>query len=243
MNKLLTEQGKKFIRGVASNKKNNLLKKSDGVFPQVDSNISYSQIEFGENLIKWFDEYSSHYGLDANIIASQCYGESKFRAGVYNNYKGHINAMGITQFVLQTLNDRLFIHRDKNFISQSDVDKLVGDIGLVANKRLGITEIPQNARPDVLKNIANNPDIMIKLQCNYMYDIQKFNDGLASSTLFIYNRGGYGRKNSSYGEAIKKCKIPITEGIGYVDTIFKRLNDNFGYNLVLTKNVSPFGNL
>lgn len=235
MGKVLTEQGKKFIRNTTSNKKNNLLKNTD---------LTYSQVEYGENLIKWFDEYSNHYGLDANIIASQCYQESAFKAGAFNkNKSGVINAMGITQFVLMTLNDRLFLNRDKDFITQSDVDKIVGDIELVADKKSSKMFIPPNERVSVLKNIANNPDIMIKLQCNYMFYIQKYNDGLASSSLFIYNRGGSGRKNGSYGDAIKKCKIPTTEGTDYVNNVFERLNNNFGYNLILNKNVSPFGNL
>jgi len=233
MGKVLTDAGKAFIRKIASASGDKLI---------LDSGITYSQKEYGENLIKWFDEYSSFYGLDANIIAAQCYAESGYKVKVFSKYKGNINAMGISQFVLLTLNERLFTRRDKNLITDEDVKAIVGDIELIYDKRFNTAVLPGSERKKILDNVGKNPNIMIKLQCNYMSQIGDFNKGLASTSLFVYNRGGYGRKHENYGEAIKKCKIDITEGVNYVDKIFNNLNKNFGYTLNTEINVSPFTN-
>ncbi len=225
----LTAQGEAFIRKVVANGKNKLLENTD---------IKYTQKEYGENLIKWFNLYSITYKMDANIIAAQCYAESKFKAGAYNvvktkNGTKRINAMGLTQFVLLTINEIFFVNRDKYFISDSDVKSIKGDIVLEDGK------IPGSQRSTVLKNISNNPEVMIKAQYNYMYRIQKRNNGLAANALFIYNRGGIGQINKTYGEAVQKCKIDITEGINYVNSVFNYLSKYFGYEIDMTK-VSPF---
>jgi hypothetical protein len=62
--------------------------------------------------------------------------------------------------------------------------------------------------------------------------INSRNNNLAACSLFAYNRGA-SLSSTSYPDVIRKCTLPLQEGITYVNEIFKILKYNMGYNIDL----------
>lgn len=234
--KPISPQGKKFIT--------NTINKDSKLF--TGSKLKYSKQQYFDLLILWIEKYSKLYDLDANILSAQIHQESKFRPGAYNKIKatGNINAMGITQFLLITVNDVL-LGRFKNEFTSTETDLIIDKITLNSK---GF--IPSAKRPQLLENIANNPEIMIKAQAVYMKKAiaDRIKSDLASVCLYCYNRGP-GFIQETYGDTIVKYlsknldpkiqkqpitdpatyRTPPTEGTDYVKKIFDLLKSYFGY--------------
>lgn len=235
--KTLTPEGKKFIL--------TQINKSAVLFKNTE--IKDDKTAYYNNLILWIEKYSKKYDLDSNILSAQIYQESKFYSGAYNvNPKTKkINAMGITQFLLITINDVIF-GRFKSEFTQIERDAISKNI--VLNSK---GEINGSLRPTLFKNVANNPEIMIKAQAVYMRKgiADRIKSDLASVTLYGYNRGPafikenysdtvltYFNKNLDKKVYEKTPKTdpktyinPPTEGTRYVQKIFDLLKSYFGY--------------
>ncbi len=234
--KAITPQGKKFITAT--------LNKDSKLF--ANTALTYTKQQFFDSLILWIETYAKTYDLDANILSAQIHQESKFRPGAYNKIKatGNINAMGITQFLLITVNDVLLGRFKAEF---TDAER-----SLITNKIVLDSKgfIPSAKRPQLLENIANNPQIMIKAQAVYMKKAiaDRIKSDLASVCLYCYNRGP-GFIQETYGDTIVKYlnknldpkiqkkplttpptyRTPPTEGTDYVKRIFDLLKTYFGY--------------
>lgn len=280
--KKLTDTGKKFIKHVVSVQQNKLSgnKTMSGVnFSRyfevfnIPSNTNVNNFEwkmrrnsmtvdeFSNNLILWYDKYSSIYGLDANILAAQTYIESTYRIW---DFSSKINrktsepyfpaALGLTQFVPKTIKDNL------NALSNDEIDKITYGLTDTYKSEFYEDSLNPDAQlnlPILLQNLIDNPEIMIKLQSYYMNRCAILANGLASSALFGYNRGIGLISNKSYTETINNAKNfgirknnsgYYEEGVDYVFKIFSILSDKdnlsgfkgkpqgyyFGYDLGIT---------
>lgn len=149
--KLLTENGKAFIRNVGTYFTNNapfgnqsLIKGNNGTMPRSDApadkiwsaNIfivndqgetTTQQItnntELVEYLIILFDRYAIEFDVDANVIASQSFTESEYRIWVYNNARS--TASSLSQFLMSTMYDLLY---QKQWLTDAERDLLVVDM-------------------------------------------------------------------------------------------------------------------
>lgn len=245
----LTSEGKTYIKKVIN--KNITTKMLS------DSDISMSISVYYDNIMLWLEKYSKLYNLNTNILASQIDAESSYRPNVYSVYKSKktglksINAMGITQFLLGTINDVIFNDEflGKNF-NQTEKNLISKDITL--NDK-GF--VPKSSKNILLKNVSKNPEIMIKAQAVYMFYIaSRIKSDLASVCLYCYNRGPAYAKES-YSDTILTAfkrqgdpKIhesnPNTEGTRYVSKIFNTLKNKFGFidlNLSIDVTTNGFG--
>lgn len=220
------------------------------------ANIITNQ-QLGEALIEWFDKYGEIFEMDANIIAAQAYAESGYKLW---NYPLTSSASGIGQFTLDTTYAVIISNK---FSSKSEYRFTIDEIAAITKGCTGNTTdnntfsvkllIGRTNRPFVHQNICDNPEIMIKAQFNYMKYISSKCNGLASSTLFGYNRGPNLPVTPSYTQSISNAKNPERgkdyelEGIGYVYKIFNLLgkdtnpNGWFGYkHLDLTASYNSY---
>lgn len=260
--KKLTEKGKGFIRNKTSHAGNNLLtgrfnyalpyspikNNKTVVFtakPTLDGKFIVDNKGVGEAVIIWADRYGSLYELDANIVAAQMAAEG---AGVIagDTLRSYITwayspsgAIGISQFlgdsiwtIIYQINPTLKVEKR---VTTDEINKLfTGISGDIKNNPKILND--STNRIQLHQNIMNNPEIMVKLQCLLLAYIQKNNQNLASSTLFCYNRGA-NIKSTSYLDAIKKCELPVAEGLGYVNKIYGFLVDGFGYDKKILTNL------
>jgi len=206
--------------------------------PNINGGIETND-ELADALIKWYNEYSKIFNLDANILAAQAYQESKFNVWIYA--PNNSTASGISQFLAATIYDVIArnIYGEFTDTERMAITKNMINYTFVSGKTPPKTPFlidyftGRQNRSILHQNIIDNPEIMIKAQFVYMKAISKRCDKLASCTLFGYSRGlGY-VKSSSYSAAINnatgKGNSYEKEGINYVYRIFKYLYDNFGY--------------
>jgi soluble lytic murein transglycosylase-like protein len=245
----LTSEGKNYINKVVTK---NVTSKM-----LTDSGLNNNVQLYKDNVILWLEKYSKQFNLNSNILAAQIDAESSYRPNVYSIYKSKktgnksINAMGITQFLLGTINDTIFNNGflGKNF-NQTEKDLMSNDIILDAK---GF--VPKTNKNKLLINVSKNPEIMVKAQAVYMnYIGSRIKSNLASVCLYGYNRGpayvkeSYGDTVLSYFQKQADPKIyetnPITEGTRYVSKIFNTLKSKFGFtdiNLEIDINTKGFG--
>jgi len=192
--------------------------------------------ELGEALIRWYNKYAEEFQMDANIMAAQAYQESAF---IVWNYAVNSSASGISQFIASAVYD-IIMRNSRGGMSAADKQAISKNmIGYTYPAKVTqnpfLVDFPQGRqnRPILHQNIIDNPEIMIKAQFAFMKWISTRCDGLASCTLFGYNRGPGFVKSSSYSAAIASAKGEgnsyENEGIKYVYRIFKSLYENFGY--------------
>lgn len=249
----LTQDGKTFIRYIGSSTSAyGLLSGShDYPLPHASSNVySFTAIAYDHNnnlistnsqlceaLIIWFDKYCKIYDLDANIIAAQAIAESGFKIWNYSQ----TGAMGLTQFIMMTLYDILISNNYTTTpkFTESELAKIKLNVtsseyqtsyyNVKGSSNANTMAIASANRLIIHQNVINNPEIMVKAQCRLMKYIADNNNDIASSTLFLYNRGS-GYKSKSYADAISKVNnaiggIYINEGLKYVKRIFGLLAD------------------
>jgi len=238
----LKQEGINFIRNVCKNQGNKLLsgKVSDGplpycnpptspdkiwyAHPKDDSGVLITtSIALGEALIKWFNKYSEQYELNANIIAAQAYAESGY---ILWNYPLTSSASGISQFVNDAVYDIIIRNQDKTF-STDEISAITKDFTQHIPIAPKVT-IGKKNKPYLHQNICDNPQIMIKAQCSYMKIIANRCDGIASSSLFGYNRGpeySFPSYTKSITSASNHKSGYEEEGINYVYRIFNILGN------------------
>lgn len=200
--------------------------------------------ELGIALIDWFDKYGEIFQMDANIIAAQAWAESAYNIWIYPLTS---TASSISQITIDTIYE--IVVKNK-FATKLDYNFTTAEIAAITKNVTGNTQndydvsYPQGKknRPILHQNMIDNPEIMIKAQYSYMKFISNKCNGIASSTLFGYNRGPYLPVCSSYTKSInnaisKRGKGYEKEGIDYVWKIFQllgnqRYNSNgwFGYH-------------
>lgn len=267
--KQLTEKGKEFIKKTITNYGNGVFTgKNKYAVPYTTiiqgTNITSKAYDDNENqttdadkfanlVIKWTEEYSKQYGIDANIVSAQQFAESGMKPWNYSS----TGAMGFTQFVLSTVVEWVF--RGGNRFSNSEIQALSldidGDLKRVETftTSKGQSEVYNQIRVEnrtkLFQNVVDNPKIMIKAQISLMAHISNRNNKIAASTLFAYNRGS-ALTSESYVDVIVKManmfkdkaktkkygREYTKEGLGYVNNIFTLLNNKYGYDLDLSKN-------
>jgi hypothetical protein len=255
--KALNNKGKAFVKKFTDNTDNYLLKGRFKTYNLPNSTISGQQVEFsadvlvngkfllnnrelGENIIKWIDNYAKIYALDANIIAAQTSAEGSgnianvgFKRYVCFAYSPS-GAMGISQFTANTVWGMIY-RLNKTFtidkrLTTTEISALLKSLTGDKEKLEDVNSVAN--RKQLHKNLIDNPEICIKMQCMLMSYIGKNNNNLATSSLYCYNRGSE-IKSSTYLEAIKKTTLPIAEGLNYVKTIYEFLVNDFGYPVVI----------
>jgi len=208
--------------------------------------------KFADLVIKWVDQYSKQYEIDANILSAQQNQESRFLPWNYSES----GAIGFTQFTITTIVEWIF--KNKN-VTQAEIDILSngidGDLTKTStfftsnNQSQVYNQIRLDNKTKLFQNVVDNPKIMIHAQASLMTYISNRNNKIAASTLFAYNRGS-GLKSTSYSEIISKManmflnkemqkkygREYTKEGLSYVTSIFKLLNKKYGYNLDLNIN-------
>jgi len=238
--KKLNEKSKAFIASKAG-KSNSFLKGknryklpySTDTGQTFQASITYNgkqiltDADFVPVLYDLIDKYSNLYELDANIIAAQTFRESGYRIWDYSQ----TGALGLSQFTPSTIFE--IIVKNNKFSSSllkftdEEINKITNGIGKDSSSIRSTSN-----RLKLHNNIMNNPEIIIKAQCYLMNYIGSRNNNLAASALFAYNRGS-ALKSNSYPEIIRKCTLPLNEGINYVYEIFKILKNNMGYDIDL----------
>lgn len=247
----LSEFGKKFIKHVITETGDNKLS-GNKTMPNVDftkyfevynlpsttptdnfnwkSNVISDSNVFVEKMIAWYDQYAKEYEMDANILAAQCYAESKYRVWDFSVGKTKSTgskypaAFGLTQFLMMTIYGIVAKNSYNVFpkFSQDEIDNLMKNI---TEPIKSYTELN---KPILLQNIMDHPELMIKAQCRYMKYCANKSDSLASSALFGYNRGPEHISKVSYTNTINNAKNDSgyeKEGIDYVFKIFAILGD------------------
>jgi len=278
INLKITEAGKQFIRGVCSTQGNKPLSgKYDKPLPFTTPSTPTTKIwqcnikdpnsndpnkliqnssELAEAIIFWFEKYAAEYNLDANIMAAQAYVESGFVMWAYN--QNISTASGINQFIMTTVYDVIVINQRRRITSrdQEDIDKITKGLRNPSQLVSYQTGSENNGdarynRAILHQNVIDNPDVMIRAQFKYMKFISDRCSGLASTSLFAYNRGtSYAVK--TYSKAIEKAKRKGNgyekEGINYVLKTFivlgdktNKLNVKFGGDAMRVK-PNPVGN-
>jgi N-acetyl-anhydromuramyl-L-alanine amidase AmpD len=268
INLKITEEGKKFIRGVCSKGDKGLLSgKLTKPLPFSSPAVPSSKIweckikdpnsddpnkmiengnELAEAIIFWYEKYAAQYNLDANILAAQAYVESNFRMWVYN--ESISTASGICQFIMTTVYDVIVVNQRRHITSRDreDIDKITKDLrnpNLLQSYQVG-GENSGDARynrPILHQNVIDNPDVMIRAQFKYMKFISSRCNNLASTSLFVYNRG-ISFASKTYSGAIQRATRRgggyENEGINYVLKTFivlgdrtNKLNAKFGTNI------------
>ena len=219
--------------------------------PAINGGIDYpngieTNDELANALIFWYNKYGRSFKMDANIMLAQAYIESNLKVW---NYSVIGTASGVSQFVDNTF--LAVIQNKRGNFTDAELEALTtGMSGYTYQPGLKPEQIPKGPflvsispppvarynRPITHQNMIDNPEIMIKAQFDYMKYISGYCNGLASSTLFRYNRGLIRLKvTSSYTEVIDFAKAPKfgtgyeNEGIDYVYKTFKLLYEEFGY--------------
>jgi hypothetical protein len=266
--KQLTQKGKEYIRKTITNNGNKTFtgknkyavigttipQGTDIVSKAYDDsgNQTTDAAKFAELVIKWVDQYSKQYEIDANILSAQQNQESRFLPWNYSPS----GAIGFTQFTVTTIVEWIFKNKK---VSQSEIDTLSNGINgdltktstfFTSNSQSQVyNQIRLENKTKLFQNVVDNPKIMIHAQASLMAYISNRNNKIASSTLFAYNRGS-GLSSTSYTEVVSKLanmflnkekqkkygRDYTKEGLGYVSNIFKLLNKEYGYNLDLNVN-------
>ncbi len=198
--------------------------------------------ELGIALIDWYDKYGKIFQMDANIIAAQGWAESGYKIW---NYPLTSTASGIGQFTVEAVFDVIATNK---FATQPEYRFTAQEIAAITKNWSGNTSdiksfkvgypLGKRNRPYLHQNICDNPEIMIKAHYAYMKYLSGRCDGIASSSLFGYNRGpayafpSYTRSISSATNSDNYEK----EGIDYVFKIFQLLG-NKNYNKTITKSM------
>lgn len=253
VNYSLLDAGKAFIRAKCSGNGDSLLRGKNSYKlpysnatvstewvsnPSINGGISTNQ-QLGEKLIEWYNKYGNQYKIDANFLVAQTFHESAgFKVWTYSQ----TGSLGLTESIPSTIYG-IIIGKNTNIdkisnviMTQSEINAIVAgiptDIAFNSNTYKS-TEILKPYRAILHQNVINNPEIMIKAQFRYMKYLAYLTGGLASSTLFAYNRGDSFAKKS-YTDAINAAMAYDKpnwedEGIKYVHTIFNRLYTSFGY--------------
>ncbi|MFW6246609.1 MAG: N-acetylmuramoyl-L-alanine amidase [bacterium] len=239
VNLKITEEGKKFIRGICDENASLLSGNFNIPLPFSYPPVPKSKIwecnikdplsnnpnkliennsELAEALIFWFEKYADEFQLDANILAAQAYVESGFKMWAYAKSLNS-TASGVNQFLMSTTYDVIVLNLRKNKTSQDqeDIDKIIKDLRNPYNEASYKVGGENNGdarrnRPILHQNIINNPDVMIRAQFKYMKLISDRCNSIASTSLFAYNRGAYGYSAKTYTDAINKAK---RKGNGY----------------------------
>lgn len=207
-----------------------------------------NNIELAPLLIKWLNHYGRIYNLDPNILAAQIFKESDFMVWNYPPYNSNpkatnSTAMGISQFVMNSLYF-VVIKNGYNIspaptpheiaLLTNGLEHKTQDYAYVVKKSNTFFKIAWGNHPILLQNVMDNPQIMIQAQAMYMKYFADRCNGLASTSLFCYNRGTF--MSPTYTEAITKAinwggGEYIKEGVNYVNLIFKLLVKSFGFKL------------
>jgi hypothetical protein len=251
--KALNNKGKSYVRKFTDNSSDYLLKGRMKTYGLPNSTISKQQIvftaeplidgayiktnkELGEYIIKWINKYAESYSLDANIIAAQTSAEGTgniegvgFKRFVCFAYSPS-GAMGISQFTANTIWGVIYrLNKTFTFDKRLTTIEISALLKNLTGDKQKLEDVnSETNRQQLHKNLIDNPEIMIKMQCMLMSYIAKNNNNLATSTLYCYNRGSE-IKSSTYLQAIKKTTLPIAEGLNYVKTIYGFLVNDFGY--------------
>jgi hypothetical protein len=208
-----------------------------------DGNVITTNEDLGKSLIKWYNHYGSVFAMDSNIIAAQGYAESAYKVWIYPLTS---TASGISQFIVDAVYDVIVTNK---FASSPEYAFTTEEIAAITKGLSGNTQTistfsvkyaqGKKNRATLHQNVIDNPKIMIKAQFAYMKYISSLCDGLASCTLFGYNRGP-GYVSPSYTKSIAKATDSNNyqmEGINYVYKIFNFLGNNsyskygyFGYD-------------
>lgn len=175
-NKRLTENGKNFIRRVATyfngqkGGSRSLIEGNNG--KMVNSNSPSDKIwvanvinkytnkvisnnnELAEYLIQLYDEYSAQYAVDANVIAAQGFQESEFRVWVYNNVNS--TASGIPQILMKTVYDIIYTYK---WLSTDEKNALIKDMEYPERKTSWIDVVGDNEQTaaDKERQTRNHP--------------------------------------------------------------------------------------
>lgn len=255
VNLRITEDGKRFIRGVCAKEGDKLLSgKLSRPLPFSTPAVSPSKIwkcnirdpfsndpnkmienssELAEAIIFWYEQNAQEYKLDPNILVAQAYVESNFRMWVYNSAIS--TASGINQFIMATVYDVVVLNMRQAITARDrfDIDQITN--GLRNPNLLQSYQVSgENSadarfnRPIIHQNIIDNPATMIRAQFKYMKFISSRCNGLASTSLFAYNRG-QSYALPTYSAAIERAKRRNNgyekEGINYVLKTFIVLGD------------------
>ena len=278
--KKLTNTGIEFIETVCSGSGNDLLRGSNRyplIFSNDPANTTYiarpedpfnndgslilTNKQLGRALIKWFNDYSEEYELDANIIAAQAYVESNYRLWAFPNNVIGSSEQGISQILSSTLYDIIIGNNApagyvSNLFTNDEIDRITN--GLTNPRNLNSYKYTDNPNLDVainnrvplFQNCMDNPDLMIKAQCRYVKGISVKAANNAASTLFGYNQG-FGYVGNTWTSTLKRAEpdslaeANYKEGIQYVNKIFRVLGDKnqgqfkpsgvwFGYDIDFT---------
>jgi len=260
----LTKKGKEFITHICSSFSTKILTgKNSYVFPYTNTpysnkvwvcDIKYNgkqltnATDVANALIDWYNKYANIYKLDANIIAAQAYVATKYYMWYYAE---DVTASGVPQLTMLTFYNRYVKNIDTASTStDTSIPKITkNEIEVIIN---GLTdkydvnsynvggatpEVARSNRPIFHQNVINNPEIMIKIQCDYMKSITNNCDSIASTSLFCYSRGSE-YVADTYSDALLKCKNDKGEeymnyGLDYVLEIFGVLGDED--NLLVSK--------
>lgn len=260
----LTKKGKEFITHICSSFSTKILTgKNSSIFPYTNTpysnktwvcNINYNgkqltnASEVANMLIELYNKYANIYELDANIIAAQAYIATKYCMWYYAE---DVTASGVPQLTMLTFYNRYVKDIDTASTStDTSIPKITkNEIEIIIN---GLTEkydansynvagatpeVARSNRPIFHQNVIDNPEIMIKIQCDYMKSITNDCDSIASTSLFCYSRGSE-YVSKTYTDALLKCKNDKGEdymnyGLNYVMEIFGVLGDE--NNLLVSK--------
>lgn len=213
--KELTNTGKNFIKTICSGTTDTLIKgNNDFALPfsenSTSSNIIYeanaidyfgnlitNNIQLGESLIIWFNEYAKRYKIDANILAAICYGESEYKLWNYAQYK---SSSGLAMFISRWIYDIILNDGGSfvgGFFSATEKNKLKINLTNSNNKNsyiyrgFGTTpssiEIATNNRVQLHQNIMDNPSIIIKSLASLLKKLLTNNNEYLSSALLAFN--------------------------------------------------------
>lgn len=260
-NNKITNEGEDFIKGIVDSNGKSLLSGNNGPLPFSDDgngnyidktwtvNAKYSidpDRDLNENnladaLINWFNEFGNDYDLDPNILAAQAYIESGYNLWWYDKRRTKSGINGFTMPMIYSIIIENFSNIEP-LMSLNDISNLNNNL----KDRLSSTsyqpvsgnentkQIARENRGLLHQNIIDNPKTMIKAQARYMRYLSDNCDGLASTSLFCYNKGSDFISNT-YSKTIQKYKkdlgikdnehSKIKEGLDYVLKTFGVLGD------------------
>lgn len=236
----------------------NLLNKTWTAQPRINGRVITDNRLMANLLIEWMNKYSEQFNLDANFLGALVETESTYKLWNYvpnrnmtNSTSNDSSASGLSQFILNTFWDVVInpegVRRYGNNFSVEEklkiTDGLEGDIFdangvLVGGNSFNVGPrnnhiARKNRRNKLHQNIIDNPEISIKAMCVYMSYLGNLNDGVASSTIFTYNRGPGMASTKGYWDAVRKAINFRTgyevEGIKYVEKIFKLVYSKYNY--------------
>jgi hypothetical protein len=165
---------------------------------------------YKDNLIKYINKYSDEFDLNANFVAALIYAESKYI--LYNI--SPTGALGLGQFVPTSgLKDVLV--RLKNNLTDDEYHKITNGLSIQPNS-WNNNNVSNLDRIILLKNMADNYDITIKMVCIYLNFCSNFgsNNRNLIKTIVAYNAG------------IGMIKPTVQETINTVITHYRGIGNN-----------------